>query len=219
MDEKINTDQIAQKLETQGDKIKYLRRLCGLSRKEFSDKYMISESTLRSWELNRSPISVRLMERFIEALSSEGFSISETWVRGNSTGTPTFVTGYSEKSFSFDEKSLEKEATFFLEVSPHRIVHAVEDSNNLPFFEKGSIVGGEILSDPLPDQVVDKFCLVQVCGSDKWSLHLVKPSPEKNLLTLASAQSMANPINFPILYNVNVERIAPVIWHRKTLSL
>lgn len=100
MDEKIDKKKFAKKLNSQGAKVNYLRRLAGLSRGEFAEKYNISESTLRSWEFDITPISDKLMERFLKGLLQEGISISSEWMRGNSGEFLTFLATHEQKKFS-----------------------------------------------------------------------------------------------------------------------
>ena len=218
MQNKIDSNQIAQKLDSQGEKIKYLRRLCGLSRKDFFDKYQISESTLRSWELNISPISDRLMEKFLEALSQEGLSISAAWIRSSTQELPNsnvFELGIKNNELNLHEKTVEDEAQFFLRSGPGRLISRVKNTFNKPFFQKSDLVGGECCPLERDDLILDNFCLVQLSKALEWEIFLVKPSPHKNAFTLLCAQSYDNPIDCRILYDITIDKIAPIIWHRR----
>lgn len=213
MQNKIDSDQIAQKLSTQGEKIKYLRRLCGLSRRDFFDKYQISESTLRSWELDISPISDRLMKKFLDALSHEGLSISPSWIRTEAHVEAPVKNDPSP--LNLREKTAEDEARFFLSSGANRVVKQVRTSCNLPYFREGDLVGGEICSADRSDLILENFCLGQLHSSQEWSLYLVKPSEKQGCFTLLHAKSFENPSGCRVLYDATIEKIAPVIWYRR----
>tara|TARA_A100000171_G_scaffold52609_1_gene71891 strand:+ start:2892 stop:3569 length:678 start_codon:yes stop_codon:yes gene_type:complete len=219
MQNRIDSDHISHKLETQGDKVKYLRRLCNLSRKAFFDKYQISESTLRSWELNISPISERLMDKFTAALENEGFSVSASWIRGNGSELPVFITNTQNDPQNIKDKTVEHESNFFLEAGPERIIYAINEDNNAPFFRKGDLVGGEVYDFSGKECFFDHFCLVKILDQEEWQPFLVKKSGDPNLVILLSAQSSKDPLKYPILYDVNLDKIAPIIWHRKVSPL
>lgn len=213
---RIDPKKFAQKLDSQGKKVKYLRQLSGLSRIEFSQKYDISESTLRSWELNISPISDRLMEKFLEGLLQEGISISASWIKEASGEALTFLTSHEVgSSLSIGEKSVEDEINLFLKSGSNRFVKVISDSKNTPFFKEGDLVGGELTPPSSEILFLNNFCLVQTQNMKDWNVYLVRTSKSKGLYTLICAQSRENPIDYPILYNIKIDKVAPIIWFRK----
>lgn len=209
---------LPQKLNSPGARVQYLRRLSGLGRKEFSQKYRISESTLRAWELDITPISDKLLSRFLNAMEEEGIITSAPWIR-HANGLNPKVKFLKPAEISTNKKiTIEDEVNYFLEAGNNRVVCTVSDNFNEPFLSEGDIVGGIICRDKYIDNILDKICIVQKCDEKEWKIRLLKKSNIESRFNLLCLQSHKTPDLCPIEYDVSLSTIAPLVLLRKINS-
>ncbi len=207
---------MSQKLDSPGDRVKYLCRLSGLTRKEFSKKYQISESTLRAWELDITPISEKLMIRFLNALKNEGITTSPPWVRDAIGENPKVAFLKPLSTHKQNGITIDDEISYFLEAGINRVSYTVSNSCNEPFFKEGDIVGAIIYPSNQIEKIINRFCLVQTKENRNWELKLIKRSQKAGRFHLLCSQSHKNPDKCPVLYDIYLENVAPVVLLRKT---
>ena len=216
MKNKIDARKFAVKLASSGDRVKYLRKFTELSRAEFSKEHNISESTIRSWEFDSSPISEKLMKRLLEGFAKEGIETSAEWITKETEEFALLIATHEvADSSTVTSAHFQKESDLFLEEGSRRILQEVCSVHNAPFLKEGDLVGGEICSPDNHSLILDNFCLTRTYHSKEWDVRLVKKSEEEGRYTLLYAKSSEDPIAHPIQYNVELAEIAPILWIRK----
>lgn len=71
---------VSRRFETPGDRIKFLRELCGKTRKEFSEQYAIPEISQRQIELNKYLLSSKKLEQYLQIFTQENVHIAKEWI-------------------------------------------------------------------------------------------------------------------------------------------
>jgi transcriptional regulator with XRE-family HTH domain len=98
---------IKKKDENWSARLRYVRTMLGKSRADVAEKTGISHDSLRSWELGRSVISMRSVEKVVGAYRKEyGVNLSESWILRGEGEMPS-IPGAEEYSIIkiFESKS------------------------------------------------------------------------------------------------------------------
>ena len=109
---------------TPGERLKYVRKqLLKLTRKAFTEKYDLSEDTLKSWENCRTRLTEKGLQRCIKIYRHAGVNLSEDWILTGEGLDPNISVDLScyinepravyESSALSDEMLLLKEIDFF----------------------------------------------------------------------------------------------------------
>lgn len=222
---------------TVADRLKYVREIMRLSRGYLEDKYHMPATTLKSWENGLSQLTEKGIKRCIDMYHQEGMLISRDWllsgnglsprvsldmgkylasellyVRHNHPSINVPQIGEDAKPYEDDEnKSILREAAFFKESYKNAVVLMVSSDDMEPVYQAGDYVGGRFLYGKNIDIGVKRDCIVRLKngelllrrlfknGSGHYNLACINPSPRSSS---------------PIMFDVELECVAPVIWHR-----
>jgi hypothetical protein len=222
---------------TVANRLKYVREIMRLSRGYLQDKYHMPATTLKSWENGLSRLTDKGIKRCIEIYRKEGMLINRDWllsgkglsprvsldmgkylasdllyVRHNHPSINVPQIGEEAKTYETDEnKCILREAAFFKESYKNAVVLMVNNNDMEPVYHTGDYVGGRFLYGKDIKIGVKRDCIVRLKngelllrrlfknGSGNYNLACVNPSP--------------NSVS-PIMFDVDIESVAPVIWHR-----
>lgn len=206
-----------------GERLKHLRKISRLSRSQISQKYGISANTLKSWENATQNLSDRVINQCVDIYRDQGILFSHEWLaQGTGFSPKSFeetikrpIPLPSESHFQIDnqeELHILKEISFFKELYPDAAVMIVSNNDMFPFYKGGDYVCGRWISYEQIFKAINHDCIIQLTNGTKYFRRLVQDN--NGFLNIACL----NPTGVryePVLYNVNIERAAPVIWHRK----
>ncbi len=212
-------------LNSSGERLKYIRSLSRLSRSQITEKYGISASTLKHWENSAQELSENILNKCVEIYRNEGILFSRDWII---SGTGLAPKSFAEIGKNFisptlaqvanvndDELLLIKEVHFFKELYSDGTVMIVPNNDMLPYFRSGDYVCGRwVFSDQIA-KAVNQDCIIQLTNGGKYFRRLVQDNNGNYNITCL------NPLEAryePVLYNVQIECVAPIIWHRKILT-
>lgn len=201
-------------LPTSGKRIKYIRDICGLSRRKFAENYSLKEFTLRSWELDISEISNNSIKKLTLALYKEGIICSEEWIKTGIGDLPYSIKGnlVAQNKFSLACKNQSETNNFFN--SSDNIVHVIDDECNIPIYRPGDIISGtKILYSNKIYKHIGELCIVPIDGSLK--LRIIRPSSKDNKITLTSLKCESETISCKILYDVEIEFFCPIQYFKR----
>lgn len=209
-----------QELNTASARVKYLRSLLRVSRSYLQEKYHLPEVTLKSWENGTTKISRTGAQKCVEMYRSEGLIVSADWIIsgiGIDPKSTMTVSNYfsmptnKDLPCEDDEVAMVRDANLFKESHQNAVVMIVSNDDMRPFYWPGDYIGGKVRTGIDIESCVNKDCIIYLKNGDRFFRRLVKNhSSGYNLTCLNPNESTAE----PVLFNVYVDRAAPVIWHR-----
>jgi transcriptional regulator with XRE-family HTH domain len=213
------------KLKTPGARLKHIRNeLLKLSRSEMFKKYGLSPDTLAAWENEKLPVSESAIERCIKIYNAESLLVSREWLLTGKGLNPNFSFNFnryfksqkmSESAEKLDDNFLlAKEIEFFRSLSSGSVTAFISNDDMLPFYSRGDHVGGRLKYGHDIEGCIGKDCIINLKDGSMY-IRRVSKSPTGdgyNLNCLNSAWA-GNPD--PIIFNVEIDSAAPIIWHRR----
>lgn len=122
-----------------GQRIKSLREKAGFSRSQFSSKFGISASTLRSYESGDTSIPDVKMAFFKNIFRDLGFDLD---VFPTQTDTILDKESISPSSFHLNDINIKREIDFFKKINADFVLYTVTNNFMYPIFNPGDILGG-----------------------------------------------------------------------------
>ncbi len=145
-----------QKLDTIGDRLRYLRSILHISRGKISELFGIPEASIRSWELGITNISYNSAIKLVDAYKSAGVDCSLNWILHGEVDKTAIIDIQNN-----DLLHIEKEKKIFLS-NEKKIIFKTKDSCCEPFIPKNTLIGGEIINQDLWPNLVGKLCLIKL---------------------------------------------------------
>ncbi len=209
-----------QNLITPSGRLKYIRALLRVTRAYLQEKYGLPEITLKSWENNTTNLTRAGVKRCVEIYLSEGMIISEDWIMegvGLDPAASLKVSQYfatptdKEIPTEDDEIRMLRDANTFKESYPGIVVMVVSNDDMRPFYKPGDYIGGKMRFEDDINTAINKDCIVHLKNGERFFRRLIKNHTDGyNLTCLNPNETTAE----PVLYNVEIEGVAPIIWHR-----
>ncbi|MBX9702577.1 MAG: hypothetical protein K2X39_00350 [Silvanigrellaceae bacterium] len=203
------------------ERLKYLRSILRLSRSYLQEKYNLPEVTLKSWENGTTPITATGAQRCVEAYRQEGLIVSEHWILEGIGLDPKMGVNINhyfslpiskEMATEDDEVAMIREAVFFKESHSNAVIMMVSNDDMRPFYNPGDYIGGKIQYSPEKIAIcVNKDCIVHLKNGERFFRRLIQNSKGQYNLTCINPNETTHE---PVLYHVDIEGAAPVIWHR-----
>lgn len=234
---------IVLKISTPHGRLKHVRKLAKLSRKEIEARYGLPESTLKAWENGTAIITSKGLQRCEAIYRKLGVVLSREWVL-HGKGLPPqfsvdigryFASAYSAASMLITESTkhdlfivkdrdqlrpylqseemcMVQEASFFKELYPDAVVLIVSDDDMLPKYRAGDYVGGRFRYGKDIEAAVNRDCIVRLPDGTDMLRHVVRSRAGAGYNLVSTNPHTTS--REPVLFNVNVVAVAPVIWHR-----
>lgn len=218
-------------LLTSGERLKRARILAGITtRRQFEEKHNISANTLQGWEQCKNPLSPKGAKRIISALKKEGLLCSEEWLLDGKGIPPrsfeVLNAGLSEsaqQNTNVAQSNIEEEQLIYQEIqlfkqhNPNAIVMNVADDAMEPYFHVGDYIGGLRVSNDDIINYTNTLCIIELENNLILPRFLQKSTTESRYnISSTNPTTSATPLNF---YNMRVIALAPIVWHRKKLSV
>ena len=213
-------------ISTIGDRLRHARGLTKLTRKELSQKYGVPIDTLVSWEIGRTKPTENSLKRILSILAEEGVIASRAWVLTGTGLLPKHKNDISlllkKKNFSqedinkLDDESLANlQVKLFLENTPNSVAMLVTSEDMSPFYYPDDYIGGIYKEKPGEiRQCVGLDCIVLTTTDEKFFRRLVR-SNDNDGYNLVCLNPALGSVHEPVLYDVGITKVAPVIWHRR----
>lgn len=224
MDQKSAAD-VKSSAKARGRRLRSLRKMADLTRKDIQERYHINAGTLQGWEDARfGGLTAKGANRIIRALRNEGMQCHVDWLL-HGVGTPPLPSeslylggdvlsalGVPAGSRSEDAAILE-ELMCFRRCNPESIDLLIADDGMDPQFKRGDYVAGRKRIGEQIQELIGMNCIVETKTGDVVFRNL-RSGKEKNLYTLTCVNPHAS-VSEPIIYNVSLASAAPVLWHRR----
>ncbi len=207
-------------LSNPSERLKHLRALLRVSRAFLQEKHGIPEVTLKSWENGTVKLSLAGVKRCIDAYRDEGLIVTEDWLLEgiglDPTSSATIGQYFAEPKqaqmpLKDDEACMIRDANLFKESYANAVVMMVSGDEMRPFYKPGDYVGGKLRSGKDIKTVINKDCIVYLKDKSRFFRRVVKNSSGGINLTCLNPNENTSE---PVLFNVKVESVAPIIWHR-----
>jgi len=207
-------------LSTPGERLKHIRALLRVSRAFLEDKYGIPEVTLKSWENGTVQLTSAGVKRCVDIYRAEGLIVTEEWILHGTgldpTSSATIGRYFSEPTqtntpFEDDEACMIRDANIFKESYPNAVIMIVSGDEMRPFYKPGDYVGGKIRQGKHIKKAINKDCIIYLKDKSRFFRRLIKNNDGGLNLTCLNPNENTSE---PVIYNVEIESVAPVIWHR-----
>ena len=210
-----------QELSTRGKRLKHIRALLRVSRSYLQEKYSLPEVTLKSWENGTTKLTEAGAGRCIEMYRNEGLIVSEDWILEGvgldpkiTANVSHYFATHSNKNIPLDddEVAMVRDANIFKESYPNAVIMIVSNDDMRPYYWPGDYIGGKMRYglDNI-ESLINKDCIVYLKNGERFFRRLIRNSVGGfNLSCLNPNETTSE----PVLYNVEIEGAAPVIWRR-----
>lgn len=205
-----------------GRRLETLRKMTGLTRKNFEKKYNVSASTIQSWEAAKAGgLTDRGAQRVIQIFRQEQISCTLDWLLygiGNSPQQMGHHTSSVHEQAENTAQPVVEEKTITQELLVFRALHqkpidlVVCDDGMEPYYKKGDYVAGKRRYQEEITYLVGKNCIV-VTSNNEVLLRRIKKSVRNGFYDLICVNPNTN-VYAPVIYEQQLICAAPVIWHR-----
>ncbi len=217
---KLNNEKSTPK--ARADRLKRVRNLANLDRKQMCDDGTINFNTLKGWENAKyGGLPVDGAEKIIYRIAREGVICSTDWllyelgtpptlssVNLNKTATPLSTNADHDKQ---ERNALEAELAAFQSYYHDISCIVVEDDGMEPIYRKGDQVAGKNYYHDDIQQLVGKNCIVKMDHGIQLLRH-IKTRDKDGLYTLVCINSLAN-VTEPTIYHAKILTAAAVMRH------
>ncbi len=200
-------------------RLRYARELTGLSRTLFCKKYDISHSSLAQWEQGVKKFSHNAAKKIAEYLLDRGVQVTSEWLMTGEGPEPQMMNLKALQSnnlgsmrFLDEEQLIWREATAFKNYYKDSLTLFLNDDTAYPLYVPGDFVGGKIINETKIPLYEKKPLLVQYEGIIK--LRIVEQGSKPGLYTLTCLNQLTL-WDKPVIKNIKIEQVAPIIWFRR----
>lgn len=208
--------------EARAARVKRLRNLANLSRKEMCDDDDMNVNTLKGWEIARyGGLPLDGAHKIIKRVAREGVLCTVEWLLYEDGQAPSVNVGQTTAPLTQsikkqpEENNIEEELAFFQKHYPNAIHCKINDDGMSPFCEEGDIVAGIKKTYQEIQTVVGSNCIVQLANGELLCRRVRKGKLENtyNLVCMNSETTL----DTPILAEMELISAAAVVWHRKMI--
>lgn len=212
-------------LKTPGQRLQYIRSLVRVSRAYLEKTYGLSAETLKVWEYDKTSLTENGLKRCMDIYRTEGVLVARNWILTGEGLAPKLAINVNRIFEDIaeeqagkpldDEMLMLKEADYFKNLSPQSVIMLVTTEEMLPFYAPGDYVGGRFKSKKQLEEAIGKDCIVQTKQGDRFFRRLVKNTTNDGYNLVCLNPAWGGSLE-PVLYDINIEWAAPVIWHRRS---
>lgn len=203
-------------LKERGERLRRVRNLANLSRKDICARCDININTYIRWEVGQyGGLTQKGAEKIIYFLSKEGVYSTVDWLmKGIGPAPHISINQLAEENTTQIEDSFSKEIKFFLNVNSGSIIFEIKDDTMFPQFNIGDFVGGICKYENNILETIDLDCIVKLTTGEMLARNVRRGKiSEKYTLVSLNINSKFN--DSPVLYDQSLIYSAPIIWHRK----
>lgn len=228
----VDTDQFNQKYkkkvevtddrstpEARAARVKRLRNLANLSRKEMCDGEELNVNTLKGWEIARyGGLPVDGAHKVIKRVAKEGVFCTAEWLLYEEGSPPKVNISQSDlpennMSVCSEDEVIEKEIKLFHSSYSNSISYQLPDDGMEPLYAKGDFVAGRKRAGKKLSELHGLNCIVQRANGEVLFRKLCKGKTANGFnLVCINSNTLAE---LPIIFDAELIWAAPVIWHRK----
>lgn len=205
-------------LETPGSRVRAIRSFCAPSRNQFCEQTGLSESTLKAWENDISPLTEKGALLLAKIFTQQKIFCTQSWLLHGEGLSPMRQVSEVQATNSNEEESILQEIEMLKKFYPkhENIIWTVSDNSMWPYYKmEDFVVGIQIKMDslksfvgsPLIFQTKDQGTLLRGLEKDKESLKLVSLQEDEK----------KGPMEIPFP-SLKIKSIYQIIWCRRKLN-
>jgi hypothetical protein len=201
--------------QSKAQRVKYLRNLANLCRKDVCEDSKINLNTLIGWEVGRhGGLSKLGARRLITRIEKEGVMCSEQWLLTGEGQKPTLLSQHCESNS--EQQKILQELALFQSNYKYTLTFTLTDDSMKPYFEKGDCVAGvELTGTTTLNTLLDAPCIIKT--ENEILVRIFKPGSKRGHYHLCCSDLNAS-LTFPTLYDIKVISAARICWHRKIIG-
>ncbi|HVV69219.1 MAG TPA: hypothetical protein VG895_00155 [Patescibacteria group bacterium] len=209
--------------EARAKRLRKLRNLANLTRKEMCEHTGIKIDTLIGWEVARhGGLSENGAQKVIGELKKEGVMCTADWLLYEIGQGPTIIPNFenvmlepppNSKVISDQDKHIIEELIYFRNHNPGSVDLVIHDDSMNPCYQKGDYVAGIKRYKDDIQSVIGLDCIVQTADGKLLLRKLLTEGNSKKFNLICT--NINSNISDPIVYNIDLIYAAAVIWHRK----
>lgn len=204
--------------EARAERLKRLRNLANLSRKEICESSDININTYKGWELARfGGLPVDGAEKIINRVAEAGVICSTEWLLYGKSPSPSLAPDVISLQKGVEDTNaskltlVEREFSVYQDAFKNAVLEKVEDDSILPNVKKGDFLAGVMRYGEEIDLTVDQLCIIQTMDG-KRLIRYVKKGYAKGFYSLICANPLSRSLDIAIL-NVKLLYAAPISRH------
>lgn len=215
--------------KARGQRLRFLRKMSGLTLHKLAQKYGIGMSTIKYWECAvNEGLSVKGAKKIISAMQKEGIQCSFMWlmhgvgtlphildVRCNNI-TPEMLANATvdHESVLEEEMSIAHEIKLFCDKINHSITLAIFDDGMEPHYHKGDNVGGKKIYGEEISNAIGKHCIVETEDGQIFC-RKIAPGSDIGMFNVYCINPHTS-VSPPNLYDVRLQSVAPIsrVWKK-----
>jgi DNA-binding transcriptional regulator YiaG len=213
-------DEMLASSQARASRLKRMRRLTFLSRKEFAKKHTFSPGTLQNWETARfGGLTEKGARLILKAFKQEGIFCSYEWLMLGVGDGPVFTkpamknvqNGVSSRFLP--GAGVSQELKFFMQMHPGAVSIQLSDDSLEPYMSKGDWLCGVACNIARRDEILGRLCIVERKDGGV-VVRYVKEITHDGLVSFVAANPFSS-AQFLQEEKVLVRRVVPVLWWRR----
>lgn len=213
--------------QARASRLRRVRNLANLSRKELCEKAGINVNTFKGWELARyGGLPRDGAKKVILATKQCGIEATIDWLLHEIGNAPKVLENYAPISstqqpletthIQHDESYANTELLLFRKNHPNSIDLKIYDDGMEPIYEKGDLVAGTPLNGEDIKKLIHQNCIIHLANGQIVARN-IRATKEGNKFSLICINPKTT-VTEPIIHNVEISSAAKIIWHRKILG-
>jgi len=214
--------------EARAERLRRVRNMANLSRKQICDGSPINIYTYKGWELAcHGGLPVDGAERVIKRVTQEGVVCSVEWLLYEIGQGPHIIPDFKKvkldkvkttqknAAVSSEEAKIIQEILLFRKHFPEVIDYQIEDDGTVPLYYPNDFVAGVKFFGKNINSLINQYCIVQTMDGQTLVRFLKHGAvPDKFTLLCTNPQSL---VKNPTLYNIELASAAPILRHYRRL--
>jgi transcriptional regulator with XRE-family HTH domain len=203
-------DHINNRFNTPHVRLRFLRSLTRLTRKIIAEKYNLPEVTLNKWETGVLSLSDKGITKCLHIYKYEGIFATEAWIKYGEGSLPYIAEELITVLHQGKDKNFANDINYFKKTYSDCIIFDVTEDEMLPFYKVGDIVIGCVCTAGYQN-FNNRSCIVTLDNNIQILRNLI--ASEDNTQYNLHCINPLTKATHPILFNVKITQLAPVIWH------
>ena len=208
-DEEASTD-------ARGERLRKIRNLANLSRKEFCNSSELKLNTYKGWELGRfGGLPIDGAERVIKRVSQENVICSVEWLLYGKGPEPYVVPRSTGDFDQLETEIILKEIMVFQSFHSNAVYIEINDDTLSPLYIIGDYVAGIRVLGKNISSVVNQICIVQLTNGEILCRYLREGYTKDKYQLLAT--NINSDLKGPQTVEAELNFAAPIIRHYKSV--
>ena len=175
--------------EARAERLRRIRNLANLSRKDICGSDEININTYKGWELGRfGGLPVDGAEKVVKIIAQSGVICSTEWLLYGKKPAPTLISEATACESDADTEEtgsslIQKEFAIYQDATKNAVLIEVTDDGVSPDYQIGDFLAGEKKFNDSIELTLNQVCIVETTDGEKL-IRYVKKSREKGLYTL-----------------------------------